>query len=61
MAALGGGALPVGAGEGDLDVGEELPGAGGHGPGDGGLVAQPGPALFGTRACLAFRAGGAVQ
>ncbi len=40
---------------------EQLPGPGGDRLGDGGLVAEPGPALFGTRACLAFGAGGPVQ
>lgn len=40
---------------------EQLPGAGGDRLGDRGLVAEPGPALFGTRACLPFGAGGPVQ
>lgn len=54
-------ALLFGAGQGDLDVRKQLPGSGGDGLRHGRLVPQPRPALLGTRACLAFRAGGPVQ
>ncbi len=42
-------------------MGEQLPGTGGDRLGDGRPLPQPGPPLFGTRACLAFGAGGPVQ
>jgi hypothetical protein len=61
LGALRGRTLLVRPGERDLDVREQLPRAGADGPGDGGLVPQPCPALLGTRACLAFGARGPVQ